>query len=1187
MRPEIPLGPSTRRALLGLGLLAVAKAVGLILMAQGIAAGIAGLASGTPGTGTVRDAALWAAAGVLVRGVAQWGTSAVGRWAAVGVKEELRAELIEAGMDAGGTEGPSADDGADRVASSPAATAVLAGRGLDALDSLYTQYLPAMVGTATVPVLLGARILGADWVSALILVLTLPLVPLFMILIGRHTVGAVSEAQQALLRLGSHLVELAQGLPVLVGLGRAREQRVALGELSRAYKGRTMATLRVAFLSSLALELISTISVAVVAVFIGVRLVYGEMTLEAGLLALILAPECFQPLRDLGSAHHASEDGTEALRRTRERLAVPHGARLLSAAERPGREPGRDGGVPQLSVERLSVRYDGAPHDAAGPLTFTAPAGRVTVLAGPSGSGKTTILAAIAGLVRDGAGAAVSGTVQGSDPSGIAWVPQHPQFTQRTVAAELALYAGSAVDRDATLTDAILRRLGLAGLADADPSELSPGQQRRVAVGRGLARVADGAGLVLLDEPTAHLDGASADLVERAIGALSGRATVLLVSHETRTAALADHVVELAPSAGTASERFRSATPETPAPTRDAPAVTTAPRGTWLRVLVSLIRPDVWKYARAALAGLGSAAAAVALSTLSGWLIVRAAEQPPILYLLTAITGVRFFGIARAVLRYRERLVLHSAVLSTLTVLRDRLWGALSSRGLAARRLLVPGAALESLVGDVEAVRDQLPRVLHPLATAVLVGAGGAVAVGILLPGQLPVLAAALVVSLIAAPAAALAADRRSAVRLQSGRARFLARMGQALAAAGDLAANSRTGAVLARLRSEDGALTRLERRGAAAEGLAQGIVIAATGIAAVLTLVTAHAAGAPATTVAAVLLLQLALAEPLAAASTAVQQLPALRSALTRVAAEESVGAPRAMPGRDAAHTEAAHTTTARPNAVQPNTAHPNGAEATAAQANTARPNTARPQTAQPTTAGAALLRPDPRVSAAGPTGVCLRDVGVGWPGGSDVVTGLDLAAGPGDWVIVAGPSGAGKSTVLALLTGFLRPRRGTVEVTGPVAWCPQESHLFDSTVRGNLAIARDRDHAPSDAELEEVLARVGLLAHVQTLPYGLDARIGSRGSFLSGGQRQRLAVARTLLAGAETVLLDEPTAHLDAEAGLELVTALHEALADRTVIMVTHHASELMPGDLLVELGARRADSAHDAGLSAQLAR
>lgn len=1160
MRPDIPLGPSTRRALLGLALLAAAKAVGLILMAQGIAAGIAGLASGAD-IGAVRDAALWAAAGVLVRGVAQWGTSVVGRWAAVGVKEELRAQLLGAGLDGGGMEGTAADDGAARVASSPAATAVLAGRGLDALDSLYTQYLPAMVGTAAVPVLLGARILGADWVSALILVLTLPLVPLFMILIGRHTVGAVSEAQQSLLRLGSHLVELAQGLPVLVGLGRAREQRAALGELSRAYKGRTMATLRVAFLSSLALELISTISVAVVAVFIGVRLVYGDMTLEAGLLALILAPECFQPLRDLGSAHHASEDGAEALRRTRERLAVPRGAPLPMAADPDARERRGDGGALQLSVEGLAVTHDGASHEAAGPLTFTAPAGRVTLLAGPSGSGKTTALAAIAGLVRDGASAAVSGTVLGVDPSGIAWVPQHPQFTQRTVAAELALYAGAAAERDTAPTDAILGRLGLAGLADADPSELSPGEQRRVAVGRGLARVADGAGLVLLDEPTAHLDGASADLVEQAIVALAGRATVLLVSHETRTAALADHVVELAPSSAAASERFRPAPPETETPTRDAPAEATAPGGAWLRTLVSLIRPDAWKYARAALAGLGSAAAAVALSTLSGWLIVRAAEQPPILYLLTAITGVRFFGIVRAVLRYRERLVLHSAVLSTLTVLRDRLWGALSSRGLAARRLLVPGAALESLVGDVEAVRDQLPRVLHPLATAILVGAAGAVAVGILLPGQLPVLAAALVVSLIAAPAAALAADRRSAAHLQSGRARFLARMGQALAAAGDLAANSRTDAVLGRLRSEDRALTRLERRGAAAEGLAQGIVIAATGIAAALTLVTAHAAGAPATTTAAVLLLQLALAEPLAAASTAVQQLPALRAALARVAVEEAVGSARMVPRRDAAQLSTGSRITA-----QPETDH----------LSTAQPNTSRESTA------ASARR---EATAANPRGVRLRDVSVGWPGGTDVVTGLDLAAEPGDWVVVAGPSGAGKSTVLALLTGFLGPRGGTVEVTGPVAWCPQESHLFDSTVRGNLAIARDRDRAPSDAELEEVLARVGLLDHVQTLPDGLDARIGSRGSFLSGGQRQRLAVARTLLAGAQTVLLDEPTAHLDAEAGLELVAALHEALADRTVIMVTHHASEIMPGDLLVELAAARAGSAHDGARPAQL--
>lgn len=1127
MRPDIPLGPSTRRALVYLGLLAVAKAAGLALMAQGIASGLAGLASGT-GTAGLVSATLVASAGILVRAAAQWGTSAVGRWAAVGVKEELRSQLIEAGLAGTGTP---AHDGGARVASSPAATAVLAGRGLDELDSLYTQYLPALVQTAAVPLLVGARIAGADWVSGLILVLTLPLVPVFMVLIGRHTLTAVSDAQQSLLRLGSHLVELAQGLPVLVGLGRAAEQRKALGELSRSYKGRTMATLRVAFLSALALELISTISVAVVAVFIGVRLVYGGMPLEAGLLALILAPECFQPLRDLGAAHHASEDGTEALRRTRERIAAPRGA--ASAEGTGSARPG----APAIRVASLAVRYGQAAHLAAGPVTFTAEAGRITALAGPSGSGKTTVLAAIAGLVCDGAGAAVVGTIRGVEPARLAWVPQHPQFTERTVAGEVALYAGEA--GEPSLVAGLLEGLGLAGLGAADPSELSPGQQRRVAVARGLARVADGANVVLLDEPTAHLDEASAALVEAAIVSLAGRATVLLVSHEPRTAALADRVVRLAPSSAAPSERF-SGTPDADGgahPVRESPDSAAAPRHAWLRTLASIVRPDAGTYVRAALAGLGAAAAGIALSTLSGWLIVRASEQPPILYLLTAITGVRFFGVARAVLRYRERLVLHSAVLSTLTVLRDRLWGALSARGLAARRLLVPGAALEALVGDVEAVRDQLPRVLHPIATAVLVAAGALAAVGIMLPAQVPVLAGALIAALAVAPAVALAADRRSAERLQTGRSAFLSRIGQALAAAGDLAANSRTATVLGRLRAADARLTRLERRGAVAEGLAQAIVLAATGTAAAFTLVAATSAGAPATTTAAVLLLQLALAEPLAAASTAVQQLPALRSALGRVAAEES-----AVTGIRAAQ--------------------------------------------EPAAAGRSGLRG----LGTGIPGVDLRGVAVGWPGGPDVVDGLDLEAKAGNWVVLAGPSGSGKSTMLALLTGFLAPRRGSAHVDGGVAWCPQESHLFDSTVRGNLAIARDRDRAPSDAELEEALARVGLLEHVRALPGVLDARIGSRGAFLSGGQRQRLAVARTLLAGAGVVLLDEPTAHLDPEAGLELVAALHEALADKAVIMVTHHASELMPGDTLVELGHPGSRSlpgagrAHDAGRLAQ---
>jgi ATP-binding cassette subfamily C protein CydCD len=209
----------------------------------------------------------------------------------MGAKESLRSQLVlrlgAAGRHKAGGDGD---------------LAVLATRGLDALDNYYTQYLPALVSCVTVPLLIGVRILFADWVSAVIIVLTVPLIPLFMALIGWHTQEKVQAASTALGRLSDHLLELAKGLTVLVGLGRAEAQTEALRKVSEDHRYKTMATLRVAFLSALALELIATLSVAVVAVFIGVRLVLGEMPLDVGLLALMLAPECYLPLRELGSS---------------------------------------------------------------------------------------------------------------------------------------------------------------------------------------------------------------------------------------------------------------------------------------------------------------------------------------------------------------------------------------------------------------------------------------------------------------------------------------------------------------------------------------------------------------------------------------------------------------------------------------------------------------------------------------------------------------------------------------------------------------------------------------------------------------------------------------------------------------------------------------------------------------------
>ncbi|MDP9694574.1 UNVERIFIED_ORG: ATP-binding cassette subfamily C protein CydCD [Arthrobacter globiformis] len=1155
MKPQFPSGPSTRRALYGLGLLAALKALSLVIIGQAVASGLAGLMT--------QDAAWadqlgWGAAGVVLRSVTVWAQGVAARRAALGVKEELRAQLLETALRNGVRSAGPSDGG----------LAVLATRGLDALDSYYTQYLPALVNCAAIPLLLGARILFVDWVSAVVIVLTVPLVPVFMVLIGRYTEGKVRDAQAALSRLSGHMLELAKGLPVLVGLGRAAAQRRALEDISEDYRSRTMGTLRTAFLSALALELIATISVAVVAVFIGVRLVHGDMALEAGLLALILAPDCYLPLRELGTAHHASDDGRAALAETTAVLEAPEPRRLVPGSASPGPggvEAANVAGPRSLTARELTVSYPGRQGPAVGPLSFTALAGLVTALDGPSGAGKSTVLAVLAGTVGTGGGTAVSGTVEGFAAGDVAWVPQHPVMAADSVRAEVLLYltagtvtAGTAVTDVAAADEApaggVLRCLAAVGadhLADKHPAELSPGELRRVALARGLARIEAGATVLLLDEPTAHLDRDSANRVHDAIRSLRGRATVLLVAHDRQTRELADHIVPLsgrgvAAPAATAVEITATAhaaasaavafSVEAGTRTPGVPAAEAEPgSGDVAGMLARLLAPVRGRFAASGVVGALAALFAVALSGLSGWLILRASEQPPIMYLLTAIVGVRFFGIGRAVLRYCERLLLHEAVFASLTKLRGGLWASLSQRALSLRRLLQGGNVLGAVIEDVDTVRDLLPRVVLPPVTAVAVAAAAAGTVGWLLPAAVPAALAAALVSLVAAPAAALLADRMSAQAEQRLRSGVLRRVAAALDARAELHANGAKRPVLDGIRAMDRDATGAARRSAWAEGLGQALTVAACGAGALYSAVLAApqvlAGSLPATTVGVVVLLQLALAEPFGAMSTAVRQFPALRAVLRRIG-ESSVLQP-----------------------VEPGANGKDGAD---------RNNTGQPS------------RPGSREF--GQPGIELDELSAAWPGGGAVFSGLSAVAEPGRWLAVTGPSGAGKSTLLAVMLGFLPAQAGRVAVTGTAAWCPQEAHLFDSTVRGNLLLGSPRQEpgegtaAEAEQAMREALAEVGLAPLLARLEDGLDTRIGPGGAFLSGGERQRLAVARTLMTQADVILLDEPTAHLDAESGRALIADLRAGLASRTVVLVTHNPADIGPDDARLELQADR---------------
>jgi ATP-binding cassette subfamily C protein CydCD len=698
-----------------------------------------------------------------------------------------------------------------------------------------------------------------------------------------------------------------------------------------------------------------------------------------------------------------------------------------------------------------------------------------------------------------------------------------------------------------------------------------------VALARGLARIEAGATVLLLDEPTAHLDRESANTVSQTLCALRGKVTVLLVAHDPQTRGLADDLVPVTSGTGTAPaapaevgaagsalpEEALLATPPVPsqgsspassskpgpvpAPqSRPEARAGSAPASSATVQLGRLLAPVAARFAAAGAVGTLAALFAVALAGLSGWLIIRASEQPPILYLLTAIVGVRFFGVGRATLRYAERLLLHDAVFAALTRLRGRLWDSLSRRALSLRRLLQGGNVLGAVVDDVDTVRELLPRVVLPPVTGAAVAAAGLTAAGLLLPVVLPAMAAAALLSLVAAPALALAADRMSAGTEQRLRSGVLRRVAAALDARAELHANGVSAPVLTAITSADRAATAASQRSAWAEGLGQGLTVLACGAAALASAVLAAplalGGGVEPAIVAVVVLLQLALVEPYGAVTTAVRQYPALRSVLRRIS-EAGVLDPLGQ---------------------------------------------------EPAVEGSEGLVPVPD-RPGGQPGVRLRALSAGWPGGPDVFTGLTATAEPGRWLAVTGASGSGKSTLLATLMGFLPARRGELAVSGPVAWCPQEAHLFDSTIRGNLMLGlparagEDPREAPQPAleqQLQDALAAVGLgplIARLEnpavsggrrargggsTAASGLDTPIGPGGAYLSGGERQRLAVARTLLTGADVILLDEPTAHLDAESGRALLAELRRGLNDRTVILVTHNPDDIDPGDSRLDL-------------------
>lgn len=533
---------SARTPLVVAVVLGVAAAALLVSQAALLARVIAG-AVGGQGLAELRRPLGLLAVVVVGRGLVAAGFELSGRRAAGRVMRDLRARLGEHVLRARPT------GLRDRRAGELVTAAV---QGVDALEAYFARYLPQTVLAVVVPLLLVAWVLPRDLAAGIVLLVTVPLVPVFMVLIGLAARAHSERRLRTLSRLGAHFVDVVRGLETLRAHDRDREQAATLAKAGEAYRRETMATLRVAFLSALVLELFAMLGTALVAATVGIQLAEGHLSLQTGLAVLILAPELYQPIRQLGANFHAGADGLAAAEQILAVLAEPAAVR---APARP--RPAPDPAVAEVVLDNVTVSYPGRGRPVFAGVSLRLEPGEHVALVGASGEGKTTLAALVLRLLDPEAGAVRCDGIdlRDVDPAAwrrrLAWVPQRPTIFAATLEENVRLGAPDAPEAavraaiSAAALDPVVASLpdGAATLIGEGGRRLSAGEAQRVALARAFLRDAP---LLVLDEPTAHLDAENARLVGAALERLAAGRTTLLVAHNSELAAGAHRIVELA-----------------------------------------------------------------------------------------------------------------------------------------------------------------------------------------------------------------------------------------------------------------------------------------------------------------------------------------------------------------------------------------------------------------------------------------------------------------------------------------------------------------------------------------------------------------------------------------------------------------------------------------------------------------